>query len=107
MHAQEVARRISGIVVEEVAPSQVKDLIYQQLVIFGAAYAQVKTYQIPTTNSYPSHYIICHLPLVFLSPTSKMIFENLCLFFAFSPMYLCFCFHVPFICLHLCLLKIY
>ena len=31
-------------------------------------YAQVKTYQVPITNSYPSHCIICHLPLVFLSP---------------------------------------
>ena len=28
-------------------------------------YAQVKTYQVPITNSYPSHYIICHSPLVF------------------------------------------
>ena len=35
-------------------------------------YAQVKTYQVPITNSYPSHYIICHLPLVFLSPTSPL-----------------------------------
>ena len=40
---------------------------------------QVKTYQVPITNSSPSHYIICHLPLAFLSPTSKTIFENLCL----------------------------
>ena len=28
---------------------------------------EVKTYQVPITNSYPSHYIICHLPLIFLS----------------------------------------
>ena len=46
---------------------------------------QVKTYQVPIINSSPSHYIICHSPLVFLSPTSKMIFENLCLFFAPLP----------------------
>ena len=46
---------------------------------------QVKTYQVPIINSSPSHYIICHSPLVFLSPTSKTIFENLCLFFAPLP----------------------
>ena len=42
--AQDVARRIYGAIAEEV-------------------FAQVKTYQIPITNSSPSHYIICHLPL--------------------------------------------
>ena len=40
-------------------------------------YAQVKTYQVPITNSYPSHYIIFHLPLVFLSPTSPLPFLRL------------------------------
>ena len=39
-------------------------------------FAQVKTYQVPITNSYPSHYIICHLPLVFLSPTSPLPFYS-------------------------------
>ena len=39
-------------------------------------YAQANTYQIPITNSYPSHYIICHLPLVFLSPTSPLPFYS-------------------------------
>ena len=53
--AQDVARRISGAVAGEV-------------------FAQVKTYQVPITNSSPSHYIICHLPLVFLSPTSPLPF---------------------------------
>ena len=48
-HAQEVARRISGTVAGEI-------------------YAQVKTYQVPITNSSPSHYIICHLPLVSSPP---------------------------------------
>ena len=76
-HAQEVARRISGAVVGEI-------------------YAQVKTYQLPITNSYPSHYIICHLPLVFLSPTSKTIFKNLCLFFAFFPYVFLFVFPCAF-----------
>ena len=56
-HAQEVARRISSAVAGEI-------------------YAQVKTYQVPITNSYPSHYIICHLPLVFLSPTSPLSFYS-------------------------------
>ena len=53
--AQEVARRISGAVAGEV-------------------FAQVKTYQVHITNSSPSHYIICYLPLVFLSPTSPLPF---------------------------------
>ena len=56
-HAQEVARRIFGAVAGEI-------------------YAQVKTYQVPITKSYPSHYIICHLPLVFLSPTSPLPFYS-------------------------------
>ena len=56
-NAQEVARRIYGAVAGEV-------------------FAQVKTYQVPITNSYPSHYIICHLPLVFLSPTSPLPFYS-------------------------------
>ena len=57
MHAQEVARRIFGAVAGEI-------------------YAQVKTYQVPITNSYPLHYIICHLPLIFLSPTSTLPFYS-------------------------------
>ena len=50
----------------------------QQQAIFGAVAesTQVKTYQVPITNSYPSHYIICHLPLVFLSPTSPLPFNS-------------------------------
>ena len=43
---------------------------------------QVKTYQVPIINSHLLHYIIRHSPLVFLSPTSKMIFEKICLFFS-------------------------
>ena len=46
---------------------------------------QAKAYQVPIINSHRSHYIISHLPLVFLSPTSKMIFEKICLFFALLP----------------------
>ena len=54
--AQEVARRISGAVAGEST--------------------QKSTYQVPITNSYPPHYIICHLPLVFLSPTSPLPFYS-------------------------------
>ena len=52
--AQEVARRISGAVAGEST--------------------QKSTYQVPITNPYLPHYIICHLPLVFLSPTSPSPF---------------------------------
>ena len=55
--AQDVARRISGAVAGEV-------------------FAQVKTYQVPITNSSPSHYIIFHLPLILLSPTSPLAFYS-------------------------------
>ena len=51
----------------------------QQRAITGTVaevYAQVKTYQVPITNSSPSHYIICHLPLVFISPTSPLPFYS-------------------------------
>src|SRR5215216_3130144 len=41
---------------------------------------QAKTYQVPIINSHPLHYIIRHSPLIFLSPTSKMIFEKICPF---------------------------
>ena len=43
---------------------------------------QVKTYQVHITNTHLLRYIICHLPLVFLSPTSKMIFESFALLFS-------------------------
>ena len=56
--AQEVARRISGAVAGEIR----------------AKSSQVKTDQVPITNSYPLHYIIFHLPLIFLSPTSPLPF---------------------------------
>ena len=36
---------------------------------------QFKTYQVPIKNSHLLHQIIRHSPLIFLSPTSKMIFE--------------------------------
>ena len=58
---------------------------------------QVKTYQVPIINSSPSHYIIFHSPLVFLSPTSKTIFENLCLFFA-TLLFVSFCLLIVCLC---------
>ena len=77
-HAQEVSKRISGTVAGEVYTKSSQDLISRQLAISGGVaeeiYAQIKTYQVPITNSYPSHYIICHLPLIFLSPTSPLLF---------------------------------
>ena len=87
-HAQEVARRFSGAIAGEAHAKSSQDLISRQHAISGAVageiYAQVKTYQVPITNSYPSHYIICHLPLVFLSPTSPLPFYSpslsVCLF---------------------------
>ena len=77
-NAQEVARRISGAVAGEIR----------------AKSSQVKTYQVPIINSHPSHYIIRHSPLVFLSPTSKTIFEKIRLFF--TP--LSFVFFACFLC---------
>ena len=71
--AQEVARRISGAVA-------------------GEAYAKVN---IPSThhNPYLPHYIICHLPLVFLSPLHPCRFIRL----LFSV-----CFFLPVSCLLVC-----
>ena len=80
--AQEVAGRISGAIAGEIhAKSR---LVSRQLANFWrhcqGDLRQVKTYQVPIINSHLLHYIICHSPPVFLSPTSKMIFEKICLF---------------------------
>ena len=58
------SRRISGAVAGEIRTKS----------------SQVRTYQVPITNSYPTHYIICHLPLFFLSPTSPSSFYSPSLF---------------------------
>ena len=50
------------------------------ITVAGEVFAQVKTYQVPITNSSPSHYIISHLPLVFLSHTSALPFYSPSLF---------------------------
>ena len=55
--AQEVARRIFGTVA-------------------GEAHASKSTKPSTHRNPYLSHYIICHLPLVFLSPTSPLPFYS-------------------------------
>ena len=63
-------------------------------------YAQVKTYQVPITNSSPSHYIICHLPLVFLSPTSPLPFYLPSL--SILPLFACLLFVCPCVRLLVC-----
>jgi hypothetical protein len=65
--AQEVARRISGAVVGESA--------------------EKSTYQVPITYPYLPHYIICHLPLVFLSPTSPLPFYSHSLSLSILPLF--------------------
>ena len=53
--------------------------------IYGAIAGEVlhQAYKVPIINSHLLHYIICHLPLIFLSPTSKTFLEkhkNICIF---------------------------
>ena len=88
--AQEVARRISGTVAGEAYTKSSKDLISRQQAISGAAAGESthKSHQVPITNSYPSHYIICHLPLVFLSPTSPLPFYSPSLSLSILPLFL-------------------
>jgi hypothetical protein len=72
--AQEVAGRIFGAVAEE---------------------ALHQAYQVPTINSHLLHYIICHFPLVFLSPASKTFSEKhkkICRFIRPSSVRLFVCF---------------
>ena len=54
---------------------------------------QKSTYQVPITNPYLPHYIICHLPLVFLSPTSPLPFYSPSLFRSplFRLLFVCSC----------------
>ena len=70
--AQDIARRFSRTIAGEASTKSSKDSNSRQRAISGAVawevFAQVKTYQVPITNSSPSHYIICHFPLIFLSP---------------------------------------
>src|SRR3990170_8817133 len=54
---------------------------------------QVKTYQVPIINSHLLHYIIRHSPLVFLSTTSKTIFEKIRPLFC---LFICLLFRMPF-----------
>jgi hypothetical protein len=67
---------------------------------------QVKTYQVPIINSHLLHYIIRRSPLVFLSSTSKMIFEKICLFFALLPFIFSFALMSYLVCLLVRLVKL-
>ena len=79
--AQEVARRISRAVAGEV-------------------FAQVKTYQVPIRNPSPSH--LHYLPFASRFPLPHFTFA-----FSSPSFRSILCYHVPYFCLHLCLLKIY
>ena len=52
---------------------------------------QKSTYQVPITNPYLPHYIICHLPLIFLSPISPLPFYSpslsVLLLFLYLPLF--------------------
>ena len=86
--AQEVARRISGAIAGEVRASQ--DLTSNNEPFLEST--QKSTYQVPITIPYLPHYIICHLPLVFLSPTSPLPFYSPSLFrLPFFPSLVCSC----------------
>ena len=71
--AQEVAGRISGTTAGEIYAKSSQDLISHQFANFWhrcrGDLRQAETYQVPIINSHLLHYIIRHLPLVFLSPT--------------------------------------
>ena len=76
--ARDVARAISGAVAGEAYAKSSQDLNSRQRAISGAVAGestQKSTYQVPITPYLP-HYIICHLPLVFLSPTSPLPFYS-------------------------------
>ena len=69
MQSQEVAWRISGVIAGEVGH---------------------QAYQVPIINSHLLHYIICHLPLVFLPPLLKQFLENTKIFaFFILPYFAC------------------
>ena len=77
--AQDVARRISGAVAGEAYAESSQDLNSRQRAISGAiAGESTQKVNIPSThhNPYLPHYISCHLPLIFLSPTSPLMFYS-------------------------------
>ena len=71
----------------------------------------INIYQVPNHKSHLlAIYIICHLPLVFLSPTSQKFAVLFALFFVrlfLVRSLVCLRDHVSSFCLHLCLLEIY
>ena len=77
--AQEVARRISDAVAGEAYTKSGQDLTPDNepfLAPLPRRSTQKSIYQVPITYPYLPHYIICHLPLVFLSPTSPLPFYS-------------------------------
>ena len=61
--------------------------------VAGEAHASKSTIPSTRRNPYLSHYIICHLPLVFLSPTSPLSFYSPSLsilpLFLYLPLFAC------------------
>ena len=103
--AQEVARRISGAVAGEIRTKSSQDLLSRQRAISGTVVGestQKSTYQVPLTNSYLQHYIICYWPLDFLSPTSPFPFYSPSLSQS-SPLSLSLVFLCAYLSLWLCL----
>ena len=105
--AQEVARRISGTVAGEAYAKSSQDLSSRQRAISGAV-AGESTHKSRHTN-YPSQTLtprttLCAICLSFSSPPLHP-----CRFIRPSSVrpFVCSCCHVPSICLHLRLLKIY
>ena len=100
---KEVARRISGAVAGEIRAKSSQDFISHQRAISGAVAresTQKSTYQVSITYPYLLHYIICHLPLVFLSPTSPLPFYLPSLSSLYLPLFA----HLFFVCLCVSLL---
>ena len=108
-HAQEVPRRIYGAVARKAYAKSSQDLISCQLANFWRRcrgdLRQVKTYQVPIINSHLLHYIIRHLPLVFLSPLLKRFSKRFALSFThfFALLSFVFSFWFLFACVLDCL----
>ena len=97
--AQEVARRISGAVAGEAYAKSSQDLLSRQRAISGTVAGEsTQKVNIPSThhNPYLSHYISCHLPLIFLSPTSPLPFYSPPL--SILPLYLPLFVRLLFVC---------
>ena len=69
---------------------------------------QVNTYQVPIINCHLLHYIIRHLPLVFLSPSSPLLFYSPSLYLSSLSFSICLFLPVCFLfaCVLVCLLVV-